>query len=204
MKLAEVSTESPSTRLLQLLLSQFQSHRKQIYLAIGLILVVSGNQRPERYSLTGSYGLGTTLPLLVWTSVPLSDIQPREWRWATKTATKHDKISELTSFLIFSPFYLVWSRMLCVSDASYISHNSSKVTIRLWWYYWCCGKQWCFRCGNRVRDSLSWRFDPSVRWFQSFEYLLLEWTSECLAYARQHWSVWGELYFIYSQYVLLI
>jgi len=35
------------------------------------------------------------------------------------------KILELTSFLTFSPLYLVWSRMLCVSDTSYsISHNS--------------------------------------------------------------------------------
>ena len=34
------------------------------------------------------------------------------------------EISELTSLLIFSPLYLVWTRMLCVSDASYISHTS--------------------------------------------------------------------------------
>ena len=65
-------------RLLQLLLFQFQSHRKQIYLAIGLMLVVSGNQRLERCSLTRLHGSGTTLPLLVWTSVPLLDTQPQE------------------------------------------------------------------------------------------------------------------------------
>ena len=75
------------------------------------------------------------------------------------------------------------------------------MTIRLWWYCWRCGKQWCFWYGNRVCDTLSWRSDPSMRWWQSFKYLLLEWSSECLAYAHKHWSLWGELYFIYYQYV---
>ena len=75
------------------------------------------------------------------------------------------------------------------------------MTIRLWWHYWRYGKQRCFRCGNGVHDTLFRRSDPSVRWWQSFEYLLLEWTSECLAYAYQYWSLWGEFYFMYSQYV---
>ena len=75
-----------------------------------------------------------------------------------------------------------------------------RMTIRLWWHYRRCGKQRCFRCGNRVRDAMPGRSDSSVRWWQSFEYVLLEWSSECLAYACQHWSLWGAFYFMYSMF----
>jgi len=102
--------------------------------------------------------------------------------------------------IFFLSCYLVWSRMLCVS-IHMIYLITHWMTIRLWWHYWRCGKQRCFQCRNGMRDTLSWRSDPTVRWWQSFEYLFLEWSSECLAYAHQHWSLWGEFYFMYSLYV---
>ena len=43
---------------------------------------------------------------------------------ASGVEVSYKVMSELTSFLIFSPFYSVRSRMLCVSDTSYVSHNS--------------------------------------------------------------------------------